>query len=156
MGYTTKFDGQFTLDRLPPAEVIVRLNEIHDDPDTAENNPGSYCQWELTKDCMHLRWDCGEKFYNYTEWLQYLIDTVLAPAGISLSGTVKYQGEQVGDTGTISVVDGKAIAEEVDMLAGTIEELRAFKKFVLESDYADDLLEGWERVKHKTVASNAV
>lgn len=143
MGYTTEFDGRFDLDKLPTAEAIVRINQIWDDPDTAEDNPGSYCQWRLTPDCMHLEWDRNEKFYNYVEWLQYLMDNVLTPIGVSVSGTVSFSGERSDDVGVVTIQDGKAVALTRELIADNLEELKKFKAFILARDDADDILSDW-------------
>jgi len=57
-----------------------------------------------------LEWDRGEKFYDYAEWLKYLIDTFLTPWGIELSGEVTWQGEEVGDVGVLSA-NGKEVSK---------------------------------------------
>lgn len=148
MGYTTEFSGQFDLDRLPTAEAIVRLNEIADDPDSAESNPGSYCQWVLTKDCRHLEWDGNEKFYNYVEWLQYLMDTVLTPIGVSVTGTVSFSGERSDDVGVVTIQDGKAVALTRELIADNLEELKKFKAFILSRDDADKILSDWRALQN--------
>lgn len=56
---------------------------------------------------MGLEWDGNEKFYNYVEWLQYIITNVLAPRGYILSGSVTWQGEDNQDMGKIVVKDNK-------------------------------------------------
>jgi hypothetical protein len=61
---------------------------------------------------MGIEWDCGEKFYNYTEWLVYLIHKVLAPNGYILNGVVEYSGEEMGDVGEIVVVDNRVFVRE--------------------------------------------
>ncbi len=38
-------------------------------------------------------WNGAEKFYNYVEWLQYLIDKILAPRGYTLNGECQWFGE---------------------------------------------------------------
>jgi len=65
--------------------------------------PGLYCQWIPTEDGTALVWDGNEKFYNYVEWLRYLIDTILAPRGYILSGDCVWEGESSDDMGKISV-----------------------------------------------------
>lgn len=102
MGYTTRFSGKFTLDRLPDAATIVRLRQLEDAEDIPDS-PGGYCQWQLTKDCMAIEWDGGEKFYEYDAWLQWIIDIILQPAGLALSGGVDYTGEDARDVGVLSI-----------------------------------------------------
>lgn len=70
--------------------------------------PSLWCQWEINPlDRQTISWDGGEKFYNYVEWIEYIIDRVLAPRGYLLSGSVTWQGEDHGDVGKISIKDNK-------------------------------------------------
>lgn len=69
--------------------------------------PSLWCQWRPSDDGWFIQWDGGEKFYNYVEWLEYLIKKVLAPNGYVLNGSISWSGEEQGDTGTIEVVDNK-------------------------------------------------
>jgi hypothetical protein len=149
MGYTTKFDGQFFLDPMPPGATILRLQEL-DYADRrnfpGEGMPDGYNQWQLTTDGQHVAWDGNEKFYYYVEWLQWLIDHVLAPAGVTVTGTVAYQGEEAADSGTLTVRDGKVHQQKhVLVPAHTLDELRDFQRFVLASDDGDALLRAWQR-----------
>ena len=70
-----------------------------------KTQPGLWCQWVPTEDGWHLEWDGNEKFYNYVEWLEYLIEKILAPKGYVLNGTIDWQGEDFNDRGTITVAD---------------------------------------------------
>jgi len=81
--------------------------------------PGLWCQWTPSDDRMGIEWDCGEKFYSYTEWLVYLIHKILAPNGYVLNGTVTWQGEEVGDVGKIIVEDNRVFTEPWE---GSMEE----------------------------------
>ncbi len=63
--------------------------------------PGLWCHWEPNDDRGTIRWDGGEKFYDYVAWLQYLIERFLGPWGYFLDGTVKWQGEDPSDQGVI-------------------------------------------------------
>lgn len=55
-----------------------------------------------------IEWDGGEKFYNYVEWLEYLMGNFLIPWGYRLSGVVTWSGDHRGDEGSI-IVDGNKI-----------------------------------------------
>ena len=66
---------------------------------------GLWCQWEISEDGKLLQWDGGEKFYNYVEWLKYLINHFFEPWGIKLNGTIEWEGEDHSDTGRIIVTD---------------------------------------------------
>ena len=71
--------------------------------------PELWCNWEPTDDGRGLRWNGAEKFRNYVEWLQFIIDRFLTPWGYALSGQVAYRGRDADDHGIISIKDGKAI-----------------------------------------------
>lgn len=77
--------------------------------------PGLWCQWVPTADGMALEWDQNEKFYNYVEWLQYIVSKVLKPRGYALSGEVEWQGEERTDTGRIVVKNN-----EIQVLQGKL------------------------------------
>lgn len=69
--------------------------------------PGLWCQWVMPTNCQ-LTWDGGEKFYDYFEWLEYLIEHFFAPSGYILNGEIAFQGEDIEDFGIISVKNNKA------------------------------------------------
>ena len=69
--------------------------------------PGLWCQWEPTEDGKFIEWDGGEKFYAYVEWIEYLIEKVLAPKGYILNGTVEWQGEESDDMGQIRITNNR-------------------------------------------------
>lgn len=50
-----------------------------------------------------IAWNGHEKFYDYVEWLEYLVENFLKPWGYKLNGTVTWQGEDSGDFGKIIV-----------------------------------------------------
>lgn len=83
--------------------------------------PSLWCQWILKSDNPYhpenvtLEWDGGEKFYYYTEWLQYLINHFFKPWGLTLNGEITWEGEESGDLGKIVVVDN-----EIDVQQGHI------------------------------------
>lgn len=67
----------------------------------SECQPGLWCDWQLTEDGKKLKWNGGEKFYEYTNWLKYMIEHFFKPWGIILNGEVKWQGESSDDMGII-------------------------------------------------------
>jgi len=77
--------------------------------------PGLWCQWIPTDDGSELVWNGGEKFYNYVEWLQYLIDKILAPRGYTLNGECQWFGENRDDVGTI-IVKNNVVTTKVGKL----------------------------------------
>lgn len=104
MGYTTKFKGELTIKPCPLDEIIEIVNDIsktrHDD----KKYPGIWCNWVINSN-RNLEWNGAEKFYNYIEWLQYLVQNVFAPKGYQLNGRIRYQGERMEDIGVIYVKD---------------------------------------------------
>ena len=67
--------------------------------------PGLWLQWVLNDSGTELEWNGGEKFYNYIEWLKYLIVHFFEPWGIKLNGEVEWSGEDRTDVGKIVVKD---------------------------------------------------
>lgn len=65
--------------------------------------PGLWCKWEPRDEGYEIGWSGGEKFYDYTEWLVYIIEHFLGPWGYSLNDEVAYQGENPGYFGKILV-----------------------------------------------------
>jgi hypothetical protein len=86
-------------------------------PDVLDGNnppveqPGLWCHWAPNLEGDHLLWDGGEKFYDYCEWLEYIIEHFLYPWGYRLDGKVSWEGEDEGDTGTL-VADGHVVRIE--------------------------------------------
>jgi hypothetical protein len=132
MGYSTDFNGSFTITpKLKPedAEFLHKLNNtrrmardmgpeygvqgefyVEDDEINVidynkppRTQPGLWCQWTPNIIGDKLEWDGGEKFYNYIEWLQYIINKILIPRGYVLDGVVDWRGERRSDNGVIEV-----------------------------------------------------
>lgn len=108
MGYSTDFIGRFDLDRQLQLEDYIIINELADlRPDErADGMPDTWCQWAVTRDGRHIEWNGGEKFYYYQEWLQWIVDYL---ESYTLSGSIEYQGEETGDSGTLVIENGKAV-----------------------------------------------
>lgn len=80
-----------------------------------KNQPGLWCQWTVNKNGLKLEWDGGEKFYNYVEWLKYLIEHFFSKWDVILNGEVEWQGEDATDVGKIVVTNN-----EVKVLKGRV------------------------------------
>ena len=95
-------EGEFYIgdDEDNPKEGVVLG---HNTPPSTQ--PGLWLQWIVMSDRRTIEWDGGEKFYDYVEWLQYIIDKILEPKGYVVNGEVFYSGEEVRDNGTIVVKD---------------------------------------------------
>lgn len=114
MGYTTRFEGAFTLTPKLTLEQYGTLMDLSDsEPRTVPGAPDAYCQWEPSRSGDKLAWDGNEKFYGYTAWLQFILDKYLTPWGITLSGEVQWAGEAFDDRGTLSVEAGTVRAVAV-------------------------------------------
>jgi len=72
---------------------------------TGVGQPGLWCQWVPTPGGTRLEWDEGEKFYDYCEWLFYMIAHFFIPWGRILDGEVQWVGEAQGDCGRIIVTN---------------------------------------------------
>jgi hypothetical protein len=55
-------------------------SDIRDHNSPPEGQPGLWCQWIPTNDGSAIEWDGGEKFYESTKWMAYLIDHFLKPS----------------------------------------------------------------------------
>ena len=89
-----------------------------DSPDVIDYNsppvgqPGLWCQWVPSDLGQHIEWDGSEKFYDYIEWLEYIIEKFLAPWGYVLNGSVEWKGEDYIDLGLIEVVNNKVSTKQ--------------------------------------------
>ena len=119
MGYQTDFRGHFELNKKLDQETsdfLVKFSETRHEKDrllVVSGWPAIWCQWIPTEDGKGIEWDGAEKFYNYVEWIKYLIANVLAPKGYVLSGSVDWRGEEWEDVGTISIKDNNV--EEIPL-----------------------------------------
>ena len=118
MGYTTQFQGTFKLNKkLTPklqAQLIEFANTRHGgNMDPFPNMPGFWCQWVPTSDGEGIEWDGNEKFYNYVEWLVYIIENFLQPEEYILNGTVRYRGEDFNDCGDVICENNKVTVNQL-------------------------------------------
>lgn len=72
-----------------------------------KTQPSLWCQWIPSQDGKFLEWDGGEKFYEYIDWIEYIIKNFLEPKGYVLNGEVRWRGEDFNDAGTIVVKKNK-------------------------------------------------
>lgn len=103
MGYTTYFKGAFKLDKPLTKKHIKDLNAFAEERHEGTDYPGIWCDWVPNEDGSLIEWNSAEKFYNYTEWLKWLIENKLKPWGYVLNGTVHWSGEDTDDQGVIEV-----------------------------------------------------
>lgn len=100
--YFVRDDGDFGQSR---DDSIINYNMPSD------SQPGLWCNWTVTDDKKFIEWNGAEKFYNYIEWLDYIIVNFLEPNNYLLNGEVKWQGESSNDYGTIIVTNNEIIIE---------------------------------------------
>ena len=90
-------------------EYFVGTEEGIDGPSILDYNqppdtqPGLNMQWVPNADGTSIEWDEGEKFCEYIEWLEYIIENFLTPWGYVLNGKVSWYGEENSDQGVIHV-----------------------------------------------------
>jgi hypothetical protein len=146
MGYNTKFRGVFELSKQPSPEAIDRLIELSQTRHDRSEYPSYYCQWVIDDDYRRMKWDGGESFHNYVEWLQWIIDNILKPESVSLTGQVEFTGEDVEDVGVLIVADDQNVQIHKKVLVpDDYDDLKRFRDFVLTSDWRDEILEAWEK-----------
>lgn len=106
-------------------EFFVSDNEktgVVDRNTPPSTQPGLWCQWIPSEDGKSIIWDGGEKFYRYTEWMNYIIESFLIPWGIEVSGRMRYFGGDSDDMGILKIVKGKCVCVPLDV-TGTLNRL---------------------------------
>lgn len=93
-----------------------KTSDILDYNSPPEGQPGLWCQWVPNEDGTAIVWDEGEKFYDYVEWVQYLIDNFLAPWGYVVNGAVEWDGEDRDDMGRILIVNNQVITQQAKIV----------------------------------------
>jgi hypothetical protein len=132
MGYTTDFKGAFTLDKPLTKKHIKDLNAFANERHEGPGYPGIWCQWVPNEDGDLIEWDGGEKFYNYEDWIVWLIENKLKPWGYVLNGTVHWNGEDDEDSGVLEVSNNEVVSHNIfeqneDLLQGLDHVLRLSK-----------------------------
>ena len=82
------------------------------------SQPGLWCQWIPGDSDDTIEWNYTEKFYNYIEWLEYLIERFLKPWGYTLNGEVNWYGEDRDDLGRIIVENNLIIVRHGRIVYG--------------------------------------
>ena len=79
MGYNTKFEGEFRLDRPLDDDTYYELEGLDGPFYESERMPSQWCQWKVGADWQSIVWDGGEKFYGYIGWIRHINDKFLKP-----------------------------------------------------------------------------
>jgi hypothetical protein len=121
------------------------FNSTTDNSVVEYNNPpstqcGLWCQWNPSDDGTEIVWDGSEKFYNYVEWLEYLIANFLKPWGYEVNGMVEWKGEDSQDIGVIEVVNNVVETHEGKTIAH-LEDVRKAKPVAFATDTVDIVLD---------------
>lgn len=69
--------------------------------------PGLWNQWVPNNEGDEISWDGGGKFYEYVEWIEYLLTHFLIPWGYVLNGEVYWDGEGSDDRGVIAITNNE-------------------------------------------------
>lgn len=147
MGYDTKFEGSFNLDKPLSDEHFNFLIHFVDNK-SGDNIPESYCQWSIAYDKKTIEWDGAKEFHEYVEWIEYLVNNFIKPWGYILNGHVKWYGEDKYDKGSITISDNIIKIEDnnkiysdlinnLDKVADTIDKLEA--KIIARDKYIEYL-----------------
>jgi hypothetical protein len=78
--------------------------------------PSLWCQWVPNNDGTAIEWDGGEKFYEYVDWIKYLIQHFIKPWGYTLNGEVEWFGESHDDRGLI-VIDNNVVTTKTAVIS---------------------------------------
>lgn len=70
------------------------------------NQPGLWCSWRLGEDNSSIEWNGAEKFYNYVQWMKYIVNE-LVDRDYKMNGVISWKGEDRSDSGKIIVEDSK-------------------------------------------------
>jgi len=80
--------------------------------------------WDFEKDMQTLVFQDCEKFGDYESWILELIEA-LKIYGHTISGKIKFQGEEVGDVGVIDVTP-----EKVNIINADLDNLQFITKTI--------------------------
>jgi hypothetical protein len=133
MGYTTNFDGGLKFNRVLNVTEFNHLKDFSEERHDESDYPGIWCQWVSNDEGTELVWDGGEKFYEYVEWLEWLIDNYFESQSLVLNGTIRWQGEDISDVGRIDVKDNHVTTTVLDA-TGVIECPNCSHKFKIDED----------------------
>ena len=130
MGYTTDFTGSFmiqphldeaTYQLLYGLGTTRRMKRrrmgkkygvegefyvLGDEKNVVDHNqpprtqPSLWCGWLIQPDHKTIQWNGIEKFYEYEDWLFYIVK-ILKQRGYTMTGRVVWRGEDIPDMGIL-------------------------------------------------------
>ena len=74
--------------------------------------PGMWCEWKIGSSRRTVVWNGEEYFYDYVDWLGFLIQRFFKRWGYTLSGFVEWEGEDMSDKGWIEVQDNMMVVNQ--------------------------------------------
>lgn len=113
MSYDVTFCGSVELSRKLTLQEAHELLDIRARPEVKRAPlscypwpPGGCLQWVPSTDLKHLVWDEEEHFVRFEEWLRWVC-AWLHQRGIAAAGEIRWQGDSMGDSGTLDVTDNR-------------------------------------------------
>jgi hypothetical protein len=101
IGLSLGVDAEYFVDVEDEDKSIVDLNQ------PPGNQPSLWCKWRVNDRGDRLEHNGGEKFDGYVEWLNYLVEHFFSPWGVRIDGSVRYEGDELIDSGTIEIIDNR-------------------------------------------------
>jgi hypothetical protein len=109
----------------PGGTFFVGTSHEIDDANTPPPGvPGVWCRWEPNYENTAIVWDGSEKFYDYVEWLAWIVTHLLSPWGYVLSGTIEWRGDSADDYGSIVVTRNKISVRKGKRALGRARKVR--------------------------------
>jgi hypothetical protein len=101
IGLELGVDAEYFVDVEDEDKSIVDLNL------PPGSQPSLWCKWRVNDRGDRLEHNGGEKFDEYVEWLDYLVEHFFSPWGVRIDGSVKYEGDVPVDSGMIEIIDNR-------------------------------------------------
>ena len=86
--------------------------DIIDYNNPPSSQPGLWCKWYYNEDENIIEWDGCEKFYEYIDWIKYIIENILEPKDYKLNGCVSWRGEEFDDIGKILIKNNEVFIND--------------------------------------------
>jgi hypothetical protein len=94
-------DAEYFVDTEDENNSIVDVNQ------PPGKQPSLWCKWRVNDRGNRLEHNGGEKFDEYVAWLDYLVEHFFAHWGVRIDGSVRYEGKELIDGGTIEIIDNR-------------------------------------------------
>jgi hypothetical protein len=101
LGLDLGVNAEYFVDTEDEDESIVDVNL------PPGKQPSLWCKWRVNDRGNRLEHTGGEKLDRYVEWLDYIVEHFFSPWGVRIDGSVRYEGEELIDAGTIEIIDNR-------------------------------------------------